>query len=113
MARKVRTFSLIDDLDGSAAESTVRFGLDGAHYEIELNAAHAMELRTTLEHYAKAARGVTGASGRPGPSRRSPSGHGSSASEVREWARAQGIEIKPRGRIPAEVTARFHSSMGR
>ena len=112
MARKIRV-SLIDDLDGSAAESTVRFGLDGAHYAIELNAAHAMELRTTLEHYAKAARGVTDASGRAGPSRRSPSGHGSSASEVREWARAQGIEIKPRGRIPAEVTARFHSSMGR
>jgi hypothetical protein len=112
MARKINV-SLIDDLDGSAAESTVRFGLDGAHYEIELNAAHAMELRTTLEHYAQAARKVTGAPGQPAPSRRSPFAHGPSASELREWARAQGIEVRPRGRIPAEVVARFQSSMGR
>ena len=29
MAQKIQTL-LIDDLDGSAAEGTVRFGLDGA-----------------------------------------------------------------------------------
>lgn len=112
MARKIRV-SLIDDLDGSAAESTVRFGLDGAHYEIELNAAHAMELRTTVEHYTTAARRVTGGAGRPAPSRRSPFVHGPSASELRAWARAQGIEVRPRGRIPAQVVAQFQSSMGR
>ena len=32
---------VIDDLDGSAAEGTVRFGLDGTEYEIDLNADHA------------------------------------------------------------------------
>ena len=34
-----------DDLDGSAAEGTVRFGLDGTGYEIDLNAGHARELQ--------------------------------------------------------------------
>jgi hypothetical protein len=38
----------IDDLDGSAAEGTVRFGLDGTEYEIDLNARHARELRDAL-----------------------------------------------------------------
>ena len=33
MAQKVQTL-FIDDLDGSEAEGTVRFGLDGAEYEI-------------------------------------------------------------------------------
>jgi hypothetical protein len=35
----------IDDIDGSAAEGTVRFGLDGTEYEIDLNAEHAQQLR--------------------------------------------------------------------
>ncbi len=38
MAQKVQTL-FIDDLDGSAAEGTVRFGLDDTEYEIDLNAA--------------------------------------------------------------------------
>ena len=45
MVQKIQTL-FIDDLDGSAAEGTVRFGLDGAEYEIDLNAGHAKELRT-------------------------------------------------------------------
>ena len=44
MAQKIQTL-FIDDLDGSQAEGTVRFGLDGTHYEIDLNAVHAKELR--------------------------------------------------------------------
>ena len=40
MAQKVQTL-FIDDIDGSAAEGTVRFGLDGTEYEIDLNAEHA------------------------------------------------------------------------
>ena len=40
MAQKIQTL-FIDDLDGSAAEGTVRFGLDGTEYEIDLNEEHA------------------------------------------------------------------------
>jgi hypothetical protein len=43
VAQKIQT--LLSDLDGSAAEGTVRFGLDGTEYEIDLNAGHAKELR--------------------------------------------------------------------
>ena len=38
MAQKIETL-FIDDIDGSAAEGTVRFGLDGTEYEIDLNAS--------------------------------------------------------------------------
>jgi hypothetical protein len=38
-AQKIQTL-LIDDLDGSEADGTVRFGLDGAEYETDLNAEH-------------------------------------------------------------------------
>src|SRR5207245_10053153 len=42
--QRVQTL-LIDDLDGGEAEGTVRFGLDGAEYEIDLSAGHAGALR--------------------------------------------------------------------
>ncbi|MFC3490960.1 Lsr2 dimerization domain-containing protein [Glycomyces rhizosphaerae] len=35
MAKKIEVL-LIDDIDGTPAESTVRFGLDGFLYQIEL-----------------------------------------------------------------------------
>jgi hypothetical protein len=55
VAQKIQTL-LIDDLDGSAAEGTVRFGLNGTEYEIDLNAGHAKELRDALARYVDAAR---------------------------------------------------------
>ena len=68
MAQRVQTL-LIDDLDGGEAEGTVRFGLDGAEYEIDLNATHAGALRKALEPYVKAARRASGSAVRP-PGRR-------------------------------------------
>ena len=64
MAQKMQTL-FIDDLDGSEAEGTVRFGLDGAEYEIDLNAEHAQELRDALARYVGAARRVGGSARRP------------------------------------------------
>jgi Lsr2 len=47
VAQKIQVL-LIDDLDGGTAEGTVRFGLDGTEYEIDLNAEHAQQLRDAL-----------------------------------------------------------------
>ena len=54
MAQKIQTL-FVDDLDGSEAEGTVRFGLDGTEYEIDLNAKHVKELRNAMARYAAAA----------------------------------------------------------
>ncbi len=59
MAEKVE-IRLTDDLDDSKADSTVRFGLDGNDYEIDLTAAHAQQLRSALDSYRQAARRVAG-----------------------------------------------------
>ena len=42
------------------AEGTVRFGLDGAEYEIDLSTQHAQELRNALARYVGAARRLGG-----------------------------------------------------
>jgi Lsr2 len=106
VAQKIQTV-FIDDLDGSDADETVRFGLDGTEYEIDLNAGHTQALRDALAPYIRAARRVSGAARRPARSARRASGDGLSAIEVREWAKTQGIEGKDRGRVPADLAARF------
>jgi hypothetical protein len=35
---------------------------------------------------------------------------GVDSTEVREWAKAQGIEVKDRGRVPAELVVRFKAA---
>jgi Lsr2 len=107
MAQKIQTL-FVDDLDGSKAEGTVRFGLDGADYEIDLNAEHAQALRDALARYVQAARRASGR--RRGRSARRGRPDGVDSTEVREWAKAQGIEVKDRGRVPSELIARFKAA---
>jgi hypothetical protein len=108
VAQKIQTL-FIDDLDGSAAEGTVRFGLDGTEYEIDLNAGHAKELRDALARYVDAARRV-GSVRRPLRGGRRGVAGDLNAVEVREWARAQGIEVKDRGRVPADLIVKFRAA---
>ena len=109
MAQKIQTL-FIDDLDGSEAEGTVRFGLDGAEYEIDLNAEHAQALRDALARYVKAARRAGGGARRPARGGRRAGTDGVDTTEVREWAKAQGIEVKDRGRVPAELVVKFKAA---
>ena len=109
MAQKVQTL-FVDDLDGGEAEGTVHFALDGTHYEIDLSTAHAKDLRAALARYTEAARKVTSAARRPNPNRRAATANRPSTTEVRDWARAHGIEVKERGRIPADVTVKFQAA---
>ena len=69
VAQKIQTL-FIDDIDGGEAEGTVRFGLDGTDYEIDLSAKNATALRKALAKYIDAARRAPGASRRPSRSGR-------------------------------------------
>jgi nucleoid-associated protein Lsr2 len=111
VAQKVQIL-FIDDIDGSAAEGTVRFGLDGTEYEIDLNAGHAQQLRDALTTYVRAGRRVSGPSRRPARGGHRGSASGLNTTEVREWAKAHGIEVKDRGRIPAELVVKFKEATG-
>jgi hypothetical protein len=108
MAQQVHTL-YVDDLDGSDAEGTVRFSLDGAHYEIELNAAHATELRNALAPYVQAGRKVPRRASR---NRGKATAKRANSTEVRDWARTNGVEIKNRGRVPANVITKFLTAAG-
>src|SRR6202035_4948361 len=55
MAQKV-TFALEDDLDGGPADETVRFGVDGTDYAIDLRTSNAAAFRRQLAPYIQHAR---------------------------------------------------------
>ena len=109
MAQKIQTL-LIDDLDGGEAVGTVRFGLDGAEYEIDLSAAHNDDLRKALQQYLTHAR-RTGGTAR-GSARAGRANSTIDTAAVREWAKGQGIEVKDRGRVPAGVVEQYQTAAG-
>jgi hypothetical protein len=111
MAQKVQTL-FVDDLDGSEADGTVRFELDGTEYEIDLNAKHAQQLRDALARYVAAARRTGVGARQPARSRRKATASAPNTTEVREWAKTQGIDVKDRGRIPAELVVKFKAATG-
>ena len=85
MAQKIQTL-FIDDLDGSEATGTVRFGLDGTEYEIDLSAAHSDELRKALEQYIRHGRRTGGTARRTPRSRRATDTV--DTAKIREWMEA-------------------------
>ena len=107
MAQRVNIV-LEDDLDGSPADETVTFALDGVTYEIDLSESNATKLRDALAPYVghgRRAGGRRAASGRSAGSR--AAGGRRDLADVREWARKNGHQVSDRGRISAEVQAAY------
>ena len=110
MAQRIQT-SFIDDIDGGAADGTVRFGLDGTDYEIDLSGEHTDELRKR----AREVRSSTAARSAAPPAAR----HGACAPlppstppRSANGRRGNGYDIKDRGRVPAELVAKYQESSG-
>jgi hypothetical protein len=106
MAQKI-TVTLEDDLDGGPATETLQFSVGGAQYEIDLNKKNARAFRKQvapfIEHARRAGRGQRRQSGRTQSSRRH-------SSDVRAWAKDQGIAVSERGRIPANVVQQYEAA---
>ncbi len=121
------------DISGRPAHETVRFSLDGVDYEIDLTNAHAKNLRTAFAPYKNASRKVKKpkATQAPKPGVKKPAARSSTtmakmlgkvaltvhqggkeaaaeikkvtSAEIREWARAQGLDVSNSGRIPSSI----------
>ena len=111
MARRTLVHHL-DDLDGSPAAETVRFGLDGVQYEIDLSARNAARLRSELERYQVAGRRTTPRKARstrpanPTATRIDPV----QLAAIRAWALRRGLDVSPRGRIPQDVLDAYNTA---
>ena len=111
MAQKVvREF--IDDIDGSPAERTFTFAVDGVLYEIDLSSDNIAEFKSAIGGFIESARKVKTASGsqrQRGASTTDLRQRRERLNEVREWARNNGYSVSDRGRVSAEVLAAFDS----
>ncbi len=107
MARKVHVV-LEDDIDGSAGAETVVFALDGKTYEIDLSEENAAALRESFAQWIGAGRRVS-AQGSPEARPRSAR-RGQDTAAIRAWAVDQGIKVSNRGRISADLRARYEAA---
>ncbi|QJY48342.1 histone-like nucleoid-structuring protein Lsr2 [Pseudonocardia broussonetiae] len=110
---KHTTVTLVDDIDGSEADESVEFAIDGKSYEIDLSTANSSRLRDALAPFVSAARRAggrrsSGGSATSAPSR--PSTDREQNQAIREWAVAQGMKISERGRIPSNVLEAYHQN---
>jgi hypothetical protein len=109
MAQRIQTL-FIDDIDGGAADGTVRFGLDGADYEIDLSGEHSDELRKALGKYIEHSRKIGGTTRRA--ARGGRGANSIDAAKVREWAKGNGYDIKDRGRVSADLVEKYQAASG-
>ncbi len=126
---------LVDDLDGSDAEETITFAVNGAVYEIDLSEPHAKEFYEFMDRYMENGRKLPKNSiHTPGRKASSLNGYRPSATPataaatqlptsytrlgkeqnkaIRDWAKKQKqFEGLPeRGRIPREVVEAFNAA---
>ena len=116
------TIALVDDIDGTKGSETIRFGIDGQHFEIDLNAKNAKALRKALSDFTAAARPVrsstvateraSGATRTKRASSKASTGRSSSeiTAAIRSWANENGFEVAARGRISANVRAQYEAA---
>jgi hypothetical protein len=100
--------TLTDDIEGGEAAETVRFGLDGKWYEIDLNETNAEELRKALAPYMEAGRKKSGGE-KPRKAFRHTAVDPDPAA-VRAWAQSNKMEVPARGRIPKRIYDAFHEA---
>ena len=107
MAEKI-VVRWVDDLTGEEVPDTdiqtVRFGLDGAEYEIDLGPENAERLRSTLAEFAAAARKAQSRRrSRTARTQTEPVPRSADSTGARAWLKAHGYEVADRGRIPQDL----------
>ena len=106
MAQRVQVLLVCDmHEDETAAEESISFSVDGSRYEMDLCPQHLAGFRDAFAPFVGGARRAGGGRGR----RRRGSGS-SRAGEIREWARSQGLSVPARGRVPADIVAKYDAA---
>lgn len=110
MARRT-VVTTYDDLDGTEGASTVSFAYRGMSYEIDLSEENQAALGAALAKYIVAARPI----GRIPVSAASRSSISATSrrrnrAAVRAWARAEGLAVSDRGRVPSAVQKAYDAA---
>lgn len=111
MAQRIVT-ELVDDVDGKPIKGgkggSVRLGLDGVGYELDLSDRNHQNLHKALAPYIAAARKFSGR--RRGTNRTPAKVDPGQAKAIREWAVRIGHQVPARGRVPATVVDAYNAA---
>jgi hypothetical protein len=104
---------MVDDFDGHDGEDVAKrdFEIAETTYTIDLGDENFKKLQEAIEvltpYLEKATRVKQAGRARRATPDTAPRLHGYSNSDVREWARQEGIEVSSRGKIGDEVYEKF------
>lgn len=104
---------MVDDFDGHDGEDVAKrdFEIGEATYTIDLSDENFKKLQEAIEvltpYLEKATRVKQATRSRRAAADTAPRLRGYSNSDVREWARAEGVEVSSRGKIGDEVYEKF------
>ncbi|BBZ27142.1 protein lsr2 precursor [Mycolicibacterium madagascariense] len=101
-----------DDVDGTPADETVDFGIDGVRYEVDLSSANAAILRGVIAQWAERGRRVDRRRVRhlvpADPWRRYVSSGERVA--IRQWCVDNGYQVGGRGPLPFHLVDAFRAA---
>lgn len=115
---------LLDDFDGTPADETMLFSIDGIDYEIDLNEANAAEVREMFARLTSAGRRIGTVKhprGQARPHAPKPAVpaplNGKTGAErkeellrIRQWAATNGVAVPDRGRMPGRIVQAFNEA---
>lgn len=109
MAQKTITETIfVCDVTGEECDNatTFVFAWGGKQFRIDLSGSEARKFSDLMEFYAGKATKLSTRGARTGTARRR-----NDVSAIREWARAQGLEVSDHGRIAGSVEAAYNKAM--
>ena len=106
MASKT-SVEILDDIDQTPRAEGVGFGFAGVNYEIDLSKKNLAKLEKALAPFIEVARRAPSTTRRPGSR---SSAVRTDRAAVRIWAKEQGLNVSERGRISAEVEAKYQAA---
>ena len=121
MAQRTQVLLTCDVHDGDAeAGETVLYTVEGRSYECDLCDHHLTEFRYAMEIWSSHSRparrrrggATTGRAAKLTRTTRGRAGDATSTANVRAWARAEGIPVGTRGRVPPELHAAYQAAHG-
>ena len=112
---------LDDDIDGTPAEETLRFSVDGRDMEIDLNKEHLDKFYKMIEPFIANARELKDRLPPPSVRAYRAAAHkpglgpwfvdnGITAADVRIWCQQNGVPVNTMGRIPADIAQQYENA---
>lgn len=98
---------LIDDLDGTVADHTIAFVIQGNRYTIDLSKKNAKKFWDAINPFIEAAKNLDAAHTEVIEAETAAV---TQRQTIRDWARKQGYEVSSRGRISQAIEDAFKES---